>query len=176
MRLVRPSMEWEKEHQDYVAEWGPSRVVPSSYSLAEHDDYKGYLQALEIREKGNDRWLPSSNYFLVTDQDRILAMVDIRHALNDFLLNVGGHIGYSVRPSERRKGYATRILAEALEKCRELNLTRVLVTCDEDNIGSAKTILNNGGVEDESFAEADGNVKRRFWIENNGGGSLLVLL
>lgn len=170
MRLVRPSIEWEKEHQDYVAEWGQSRMVPSSFSLTGHNCYEDYLTALAIREKGNDRWLPSTNYFLVSDQDYILALVDIRHELNDFLLNVGGHIGYSVRPSERRKGYATRILAKALEKCKELNMTRVLVTCDEDNIGSAKTILNNGGVEDESFPEADGNVKRRFWIENEGVG------
>ncbi|ASN03559.1 GNAT family N-acetyltransferase [Virgibacillus necropolis] len=166
MRLVRPSIEWEKEHQDYAAEWGSSRMVPSSYSLDGHESYKDYLNALATREKGNDHWLPSSNYFLVNDQDRVLAMVDIRHDLNDFLFNVGGHIGYSVRPSERRKGYATLILAEALKKCKKLKIDRVLVTCDEDNIGSANTILNNGGIEDKSFPEEDGNVKRRFWIEN----------
>ncbi|ASK61526.1 GNAT family N-acetyltransferase [Virgibacillus phasianinus] len=166
MRLVRPTLEWEKEHQDYVAEWGPSRMVPSSFSLAEHNGYQDYLTALATREKGNGHWLPSSNYFLVNEENRILAMVDIRHDLNEFLLNVGGHIGYGVRPTERKKGYATRILAEALKKCKELNMDRVLVTCDEENIGSAKVILNNGGVEDTSFTEENDNVKRRFWIEN----------
>ncbi|MDY0404378.1 GNAT family N-acetyltransferase [Virgibacillus sp. 179-BFC.A HS] len=103
---------------------------------------------------------------MVNEQDRVLAMVDIRHELGGNLYHVGGHIGYSVRPSERRKGYATRILAEALKKCKELGITRVLVTCNKDNnIGSAKTILNNGGVEDEAFVEEDGNVVRRFWIK-----------
>lgn len=165
MRLVRPSLEWKKEHQEYVVEWGAYRMVPSSFDLTGHDTYEDYLQVLAIREKGNAPWLPSTNYFLVNDENRILAMIDIRHELNEFLYNVGGHIGYSVRPSERRKGYATRILAEALMKCHDLEISRVLITCDEDNIGSAKVIVNNGGVEDESFTEEDGNVKRRFWIE-----------
>ena len=109
--------------------------------------------------------MPSTNYFLVNENDRVLAMVDIRHELTDYLRNVGGHIGYGVRPVERRKGHATRILAEALKKCSELGIQRVLVTCNADNIGSVKTILKNGGVEDKSFIEEDGTVIRRFWIE-----------
>ena len=99
------------------------------------------------------------------ETDRVLAMVDIRHSLTDYLHNVGGHIGYGVRPAERRKGYATLILAEALKKCDELGINRVLVTCNDDNIGSAKTIVKNGGIEDKSFIEEDGTVVRRFWIE-----------
>lgn len=166
MKLVRPSIEWEQEHQKYVEEWDQPRMVPSSFALDGHNSYKEFLEALTVREKGNGRWLPSSNYFLVNKAGSVLAMVDIRHELNEHLINLGGHIGYSVRPSERRKGYATLILAEALKKCRELNITRVLVTCDADNIGSAKTILNNGGVEDKRFIEEDGSVTRRFWIDN----------
>ncbi|WP_430789013.1 GNAT family N-acetyltransferase [Virgibacillus flavescens] len=166
MKLVRPSIEWGHEHQKYVEEWDQPSMVPSSFSLDGHDSYKEFLEALADREKGNERWLPSSNYFLINEADRVVAMVDIRHELNEHLFNIGGHIGYSVRPSERRKGYATLILAEALKKCKELNITRVLVTCDADNVGSAKTILNNGGVEDSHFIEEDGDMKRRFWIEN----------
>ncbi|WP_099156681.1 GNAT family N-acetyltransferase [Virgibacillus ndiopensis] len=166
MRLIRPSVEWEDEHRSYVEEWGTSRMVPSSFDLSVNETYDAYLQALAIREAGNEKWLPSTNYFLVDDNDKIVAMVDIRHKLNDFLRNVGGHIGYSTRPSERKKGYATFILAGALKKCKELDINQVLVTCDEDNIGSAKVIINNGGMEDESFTDTDGTVKRRFWIEN----------
>ncbi|WP_338656157.1 GNAT family N-acetyltransferase [Sporosarcina psychrophila] len=166
MRLVRTSIEWKNEHEDYMKEWDESRITPSSFNVAGHEDYETYLEALQIRESGDGKWVPSTNYFLVGYNDRILAMVDIRHDLTDYLHNVGGHIGYGVRPAERRKGYATWILAEALKKCGELGIDRVLVTCNEDNIGSAKTIEKNGGIEDKSFIEEDGTVVRRFWIES----------
>ncbi|WP_019413774.1 GNAT family N-acetyltransferase [Paenisporosarcina sp. TG20] len=77
---------------------------------------------------------------------------------------IGGHIGYGIRPSERNKGYASYLLKEALIKCKELHMGQVLVTCDEDNIGSAKVILNNGGVEDDLFITEEGQLKKRFWI------------
>ncbi len=77
-----------------------------------------------------------------------------------------------MRPAERRKGYATRILAEALKKCDALGIKKVLVTCNADNIGSAKTIVKNGGVEAKSFIEEDGTVIRRFWIESVARTSL----
>ncbi|MBO0587893.1 GNAT family N-acetyltransferase [Sporosarcina sp. E16_8] len=165
MRLIRPSIEWKNEHEDYLKEWDEPRMTPSSFNLAGYENYEVYLDALEIRESGDEKWVPSTNYFLVDDTDRVLAMVDIRHSLTDYLHNVGGHIGYGVRPAERRKGYATLILAEALKKCDELEINRVLVTCNDDNIGSAKTIMKNGGIEVKSFIEEDGTVVRRFWIE-----------
>ncbi|MDY0394384.1 GNAT family N-acetyltransferase [Virgibacillus halophilus] len=167
MRLTRPDVKWKEEHEAYVSEWGSSRMIPSSFNLNGYESYEAYLDALSIRENGNGKWLPSTNYFLVDEHERVLAMVDIRHELNDHLYNAGGHIGYSVRPCERRKGYATRILAEALMKCKELGIHKVLVTCDADNIGSAKTILHNGGVEDRPFMADNGNVVRRFWIDNS---------
>ncbi|CAM3168385.1 GNAT family N-acetyltransferase [Filibacter tadaridae] len=165
MRLVRPSIKWKNEHEDCVKEWDEPRVTPSSFNLAGYDNYETYLDALKFREAGEEKWVPSTNYFMVDEKDRVLAMVDIRHDLTEYLENVGGHIGYGVRPAERKKGYATWILAEALKKCDELGIRRVLVTCNEDNIGSAKTIVKNGGIEDESFIEEDGTIVRRFWIE-----------
>jgi predicted acetyltransferase len=165
MRLVRPSIEWEKEHEEYMKEWDESRMTPSSFDLNGFENYEAYLAALKTREAGDGKWVPSSNYFLVDEKNRVIAMVDIRHELTAYLRNIGGHIGYGVRPLERRKGYATLILTEALKKCDELGIQRVLVTCNADNIGSAKTILKNGGIEDKSFIEEDGTVIRRFWIE-----------
>ena len=140
-------------------------MTPFSFNLAGYENYDAYLEALQIRDSGDENRAPSTNYFLVDENNRVLAMVDIRHNLTDYLYNVGGHIGYSVRPAERRKGHSTRILAEALKICDELGIYRVLVTCNDDNIGSAKTIIKNGGVEDKSFMEEDGTVVRRFWIE-----------
>jgi predicted acetyltransferase len=91
-------------------------------------------------------------------------MIDIRHELNEYLRTIGGHIGYGIRPSERNKGYASYLLNKALTKCKELQISQVLITCDEDNIGSTKVILNNGGIEDDVFITEEGQMKRRFWI------------
>lgn len=112
-----------------------------------------------------DSWVPDSTYWLVTDHNRIVGVVNIRHSLTEHLFNAGGHIGYGIRPSERRKGYATKLLALSLEKAKQLNITKALIVCDEVNTASEKTILHNGGVRDDDFIEEDGNVVRRFWIE-----------
>lgn len=112
-----------------------------------------------------DSWVPDSTYWLVTDHNRIVGVVNIRHSLTEHLFNAGGHIGYGIRPSERRKGYATKLLALSLEKAKQLNITKALIVCDEVNTASEKTILHNSGVRDDDFIEEDGNVVRRFWIE-----------
>ena len=97
---------------------------------------------------------------------RIVGMIDLRHRLNAFLAEYGGHIGYSVRPDERRKGYATRMLALALQEARSRGINRVLVTCDEDNEASRRTILRNGGVFDSNaWLESEKTNISRYWIE-----------
>ena len=108
-------------------------------------------------------WVNCSTYFAVAD-NCIVGTIQIRHTLNDFLLNFGGHIGYSIRPSERRKGYGTRMLALALNKCRGLGLDKVLITCNDKNEASAKTIVKNGGVLEDKRIERDGGIVRRYWI------------
>ena len=100
-------------------------------------------------------------YLWIVEGGTFLGSLAIRHELTDFLLNEGGHIGYSVRPSARRRGHAAKALAAALPIARELGITRVLLTCDEDNFGSRGTIEKNGGVYEDSR-----NGKRRYWIDN----------
>lgn len=164
MRLERPSMKWRREHIAYMKEWDEDRMTPSSFHLNESISYETYLEELAVKEAGHGNRVPNTNYFLV-DDERIIGMVNIRHGLNDYLRQVDGHIGYGIRPSERRKGYATYLLSEALNITDQLGIRSVLVTCNEDNIASAAVIVKNGGAEDEVFLEPHGNLVRRFWIE-----------
>lgn len=105
--------------------------------------------------------------FLVAEVDgQIVGRVSIRHALNAFLEELGGHIGYGVRPGFRRRAYATAILRQSLVVASSVGLARVLVTCDDDNVGSAKVIENCGGVFERVTADPHGSVpKRRYWVE-----------
>jgi predicted acetyltransferase len=124
---------------------------------------------LDERERGVNlppNHVPSTFLFAFNAQ-RIVGRVSIRHRLNDFLLRVGGHIGYVVVPEFRRQGYATAMLRLALHIAREkLGIDRVLVTCDDDNIGSIRTIQNNGGVLENVVTGPDlDKPKRRYWIE-----------
>ena len=101
---------------------------------------------------------------LDNDRDRLLGAVNIRHYLSDALLKEGGHIGDGIRPSERRRGYGTEIVRLALIECRKLGITKVLMTCDKDNVASAKTIIKNGGVLENEFVNSEGNIEQRYWI------------
>lgn len=110
-------------------------------------------------------WVVADTYFVVRGADqRIIGMVDIRHSLNDFLASYGGHIGYGVRPSERRKGYATAILRMALEYAKRLGLKRVMLACYADNVASRKTILRCGGVLERECTQEDGKTVQFFGI------------
>lgn len=111
--------------------------------------------------------VPATQYVYVRKADaRIVGMIQLRHRFNDYLAEFGGHIGYSVRPDERRKGYAKQMLALVLKEAKMLGLSRVLVTCDDDNAASARTIQANGGVfERTAWLESEGVTLRRYWIE-----------
>jgi len=96
----------------------------------------------------------------------VLGTMALRHYLTPLLEDVGGHIGYAIRPSERRKGYGTRILALTLERARAMGLGRVLVTCDTDNLGSARVIQRNGGaLASEGHSVRTGTRVSRYWID-----------
>jgi predicted acetyltransferase len=101
-----------------------------------------------------------SDYFWIADDCGFVGYLALRHALTPHLLEEGGHIGFSVRPSRRREGHASRAVALALPRAAELGLERVLLTCDEDNEASRRTIERNGGVYEDSRKG-----KRRYWID-----------
>ncbi|WP_110205031.1 GNAT family N-acetyltransferase [Nocardioides daejeonensis] len=128
--------------------------------------YAAWVQGL--LDEGDETLPPQEgrvkcSYFWIMDEDGAwVGFLALRRSLNDFLLEEGGHIGYSVRPSRRRERFATRALAAALGEAAALGIDRVLVTCDEDNIPSARTIEVNGGLYEDSR-----NGKRRYWIPTN---------
>ena len=107
-----------------------------------------------------------STFWLVRADKRILACSRLRHALNAYFEEVGGHIGYDIRPSERRRGYGTQILRLTLDKAREIGLNRLLVTADSSNIGSWRVIEKNGGVlHSDAISHETGELLRKYWIE-----------
>jgi predicted acetyltransferase len=115
-------------------------------------------------ETVRDGLVPATTYMAVSTNDgNLIGMIDIRHRLNDHLLNFGGHIEYSIRKSERQQGYATEMLALALTECVKLNIKKVLITCDKNNVASAKTIINNDGKLENEIAEGNGTTQR-YWI------------
>ena len=127
-----------------------------------------YLEVLAQQERGENlppNHVPSTFLFAFAGT-RIVGRVSIRHSLNPYLERFGGHIGYVVVPEYRRQGYATAILRQSLQIARQkLGLKRVLVTCDDDNVGSIKTIEKNGGVLESIVTGPDGDKpKRRYWI------------
>ncbi|GGB06790.1 GNAT family N-acetyltransferase [Macrococcus hajekii] len=154
----------ETAFMDYYREWSvPDEIVPSATQFNRYHHFADFLIALNQREDESE-WVNNTTLFYFED-DRIMGAANIRHELNEALLQTGGHIGYGVRPTERSKGYATLILKQALEYLKKLNISRALVTCDEDNPASASVIVKNGGQEDNSFMQ-DNRIKvRRFWID-----------
>ncbi len=131
-----------------------------------YDDFEEWVKISENYREGKclpEGYVPSTTYFLI-EGDYIVGVVNIRHELNESLLKIGGHVGYSVLPSYRRQGIATKILMFAIEKCHELGIGEILVTCDENNIGSRKTIEKCGGIL-ENKLKVDNKVSLRFWIK-----------
>ena len=167
--LIKPDLSYADEITKYKEEsLKESPLINGAAGLNNFSSIKDWLEELKRRSSKAtvpEGLVPSSIYLGIREKDNyIVGMIDIRHYLNDFLKQFGGNIGYSVRKSERNKGYAKQMLKLALEKCKDLKMKKVLITCDEDNIASEKVILSAGAkLEDIRFLE--GKNRKRFWIE-----------
>ena len=167
LKLVKLSKEYKEQLFDMMEEWLALEKEFSPHAIRKNDyrNFDFYLENLECREEKDGR-VPDSVFFcLDADRNIFVGAVNIRHYLNEDLLYTGGHIGDGIRPSQRRKGYATAMIGLALAECRKLGITRVLMTCDKDNIGSAKSIQRNGGVLENEVVNEEGVLEQRYWID-----------
>ncbi|MCI8388632.1 MAG: GNAT family N-acetyltransferase [Clostridiales bacterium] len=171
IELVRLTPEYKEQLFDMLTEWKHDIIVnhtnksPTKLWINDFHDFEHYMNNLDTKEETEDGRVPDTTLFCL-DKDRniFVGAVNIRHYLNDELLQTGGHIGDGIRPSERRKGYATAMIALALAECKKLGIDRVLMCCDKDNIGSAKSIIKNGGVFENEVVEDD-HLEQRYWIQ-----------
>lgn len=148
MRFKLPELEDKSEILLYIQEhYSHNEKSLSASSMLTGMDYGRWVKKIQDNIcVGDPVWGKSLTYLSYNEQDELVGFLNIRFDLQEDLVLKYGHIGYGVRPSQRRKGYATQMLKFALEKCREMGLTRVVVGCYRENIGSAKTIIKNGGI------------------------------
>lgn len=166
LRRLKP--EDEETFFAAVRSWDPGDDFIFALGFEPGMTFAEYLEVSARFERGEN--LPSgyvpASFFGGFVGDELVGRLSLRHQLNDFLFRIGGYIGYGVIPAHRRKGYATAMLAQALPIALELGISKVLVTCDDDNIGSIKTIEACGGVLENKVESAPGEIlKRRYWIE-----------
>ena len=165
MELVFPKIEHKQAAWDYRQEHFDhgETVIHGDGGLDTAESYEAWLDKVTRDLDGSAGRVPATLFFAIVDGE-IVGTIQIRHSLNFNHGEMHGHIGYGVRPSERRKGYASQMLALALNRCHELGIDKALVSCDKSNIGSAKTILKNGGILENEIVEDDGHVLQRYWI------------
>ena len=172
VHLVLPDRTFETQYMDMMKEWlvFGGRLNPSAL----HNNGKSYETWLKWMEDDAHEdtcppnAVPQTMYFAVSDDGRLIGAVTIRHKLNERTNNEsgGGHVGFGVRPTERRKGYGKIILWLALEKLAERGINDVMINCASDNIGSEKTILSCGAVLYDEVVNEVGEIAKRFFIDN----------
>ncbi len=164
IKLVKLSSSMEIKLRDFLLE---SPDLPEVFKLIDNDfnktvqEYENYSNGINLL-KG---FVPYTIFYAVdTNTNNIVGQMSVRHELNDYLKFRGGHIGYYVCPSQRKKGIGTKMLEQVIGFCKDINLDRILITCDESNIGSNKIILNNGGVLESKEIDSNGVEFNRYWI------------
>ena len=168
IRFITPTERWKDAINDYKSEFVLNgETIHGSALLGNYDTFEEWYSDVvknSSEETVAEGWVPSSTLLAVDENHRLIGFIDIRHRLNDYLAEFGGHIGYSVRKSERQKGYATQMLTQALDVAKQLGIEKVLLTCKKSNIASAATIKKCGGVLENEVYEDDVLIQR-YWIE-----------
>ncbi|MGN0602092.1 MAG: GNAT family N-acetyltransferase [Oscillospiraceae bacterium] len=174
MKLVFPTIDYKEKALDYINEFHAyGSVVNGSGGLDRYlkeSTYEKWINKvradIDIANIPSDR-VPSLTYFYVNEhEDKIVGMINVRLALNDFLRTEGGHIGYSVRPTERGKHYATKMLKQAVKVCKTIGIEEIIVACDKNNPASAGVIKNcNGELDAEFYSDTFNEIIQRYKIK-----------
>ncbi|MEI5991196.1 hypothetical protein A5881_002729 [Enterococcus termitis] len=156
----------EQNYQAFVKEWrslGEPKITPTSANLngLAFPEWLNKLQ--EDKKVRNNDFVPADTLFLEVEE-KLIGAVQLRYALTDKLIQIGGNIGYGIVPSERGKGYANWLLGQTLLIFQKRGFSKVMLTCDKTNLGSKKTIQNNGGILSDEYL-IEGNMIQRYWIE-----------
>jgi predicted acetyltransferase len=166
MNLVKPNLLYKNSFIDAIKEYQTEfRYTDFDLTLPD-ESLKIYLQKLEDEEKGinlTDGFVPQTTLWLI-DNDEFIGRVSIRHFLNDRLKMEGGHVGYDIRPSKRNLGYGTMILKLVIPIARGLGINEIVLTCDDQNIGSWKIIEKNNGKLFDKYT-FNGKLKRKYIIK-----------
>lgn len=170
LELVRPMPSHKNSAEEFKKEfYNCGEHVINGSALLDQMEYDEWLENTRRNsrlETVRSDWVVADTFFAIRKSDgRIIGMVDIRQSIdNEFLSRYGGHIGYAVRPGERRKGYATQILKIALKYAKSIGLSEVMLGCYSDNLASIKTIEKCGGVLTETKPYVDGKPMNVYWI------------
>lgn len=176
LELVEPNIKYAEEIKKYRKMFLDNKEsMDGTSSLQKYENIEEWLNwvnSLKNSETCPNYLVPASVYLCIKNGKKVVGMIDIRHYLNNNLFNFGGHIGYSIKPTERNKGYGTRQLGLAIEKCKELYAQgifknkKILITCNETNIGSKKIITTNGGKYENTTSNEKVKIER-YWINLN---------
>ncbi len=165
LKLRKPVLEDKKAYLEYIKAWGNEFVIPTASSLSNRT-FEELIERIDLDEKNMidpANRVPASTYILVDENEMIYGAICLRFYLNEDLFKYNGHIGYGIRPNLRKQGYGKLMLSLVLEKAREHKLTKVLITCNDENTASYKTIEACGGILENKVYKTDGYI-RRYWI------------
>ncbi len=168
-QLVLPDVRYENSYRAAIAEYKEAGS-PKEHFEEPHEEFEHFVAKIRSKAQGENLpagFVPQTDYWLV-DGEEYIGSLSIRHKLTDHLREVGGHIGYGIRPSKRKMGYGKLILKLGLEKAKKMGIEKALLTCDVTNEGSRKIIEGNGGVLENTVPNPGSPDKARFWIPTSG--------